>query len=804
MYSVIRNMRHARWLMAAAALALAAAAVQHRWTVSQVDSEYRNEPLARSLGMLMASLRPADGTAPAPSQAWTFAGGGACSRSELGRLDAGLARLDAQLQAATAGAAGHPGAQAAGNRRTQVAYVLDRRALDEQIELAAVEDADAQPFRCQSLVTAVDWMLRTSDGASRLGLIDWKALQESTAGDVSMIPWQGDRSDDPWRDLPGCVLVAQAGGYAAIPPSAPRTGDALCKGAFADGRARLADGRQLPIGMERLRAALAAASPATAHPGNHVTVLGRAVPQGPHYLTTLDASAQRGAQQAADCYTGQAEACAGMGIDPALWRGRREGAAVRMAGVLVMDIATGAIEAAASAHTRCFAQEFDGPGRDADCLALPTTPRYRPQELENHALFTSYMPGSLVKPILAMGLLHDPVLGPRLHGPEREQFLREIRRSITPAFLDRLFCRDTGFRRCARPGYAFDAATALGWNAHCGDGSDAACARSGAITGAPGEQVPLFTGLMGFRFDAAQSRYARLQEAFEPASAEECASRPPTLAWRRCKAGGPNDHLLDLESEAWGQGSARATPVGVAMMLSRLAAAANAGAEPATVPLPHLLAGVVYRREGELTRVPVQVPGEQVDLPGADARLVIDGMRQTHLPAQGARDAGTASSACVRVYGSAKACTALGHIAGKTGTPTFIHDTLTADVRLRTCAKVREELARLQDGRWGAARARWVDCRNRPIKWYAALLKDPAAPAGPWTKAIAVIVERNWDERGVIDSPHDSGPNTAAELAFQVIKRFEFSQPGAGAQAQSRPAPVKGESHAVAAASRRS
>ena len=83
----------------------------------------------------------------------------------------------------------------------------------------------------------------------------------------------------------------------------------------------------------------------------------------------------------------------------------------------------------------------------------------------------------------------------------------------------------------------------------------------------------------------------------------------------------------------------------------------------------------------------------------------------------------------------------------------------------------------MKDGRWSSLQAQWVDCQHRPIKWYAALLKDPNASAGPWTKAIVVIVERNWGLNGVIDSPGDIGPNTAAELAFQVIKRITPTKP---------------------------
>ena len=785
MYSVIRNMGHTRWLLGAAALALMFAGGEHMWTVHNMHTEYSNRPLARSLNMLMASVKPGHQSNGDGQFEWNSTIQSVCNSKELIQLDAGLARLDSELSLVTGDPTALVAKDSPGNRKTDRAYVLNRQTLNDEIQRAALETDGSQEFRCGTLVTAVEWLLRKNGSSTRVSLINWREqdlgqrgnqASPGDGGDAQLGP-EHHRAADPWGDLPGCILMADAGGYVAVPPSNDKASAQLCKGAFADGKLRMAPRNVMPAGTEHMRDALASVAPKEQYPGNSVAVLGNISPQGPHYLTTLNASEQSIAQHVANCYVGDKSACQALGIDDARWQTRYEQAAVRMAGVLVVDVQTGDIEAAGSAHTKCFSQEYDGPGRDVDCLPLPIDPRSRPYALENHALYTSYMPGSLVKPILAMGLLSDPKLSARLHGIERNQFLNEIRRSNTPAFLDRLFCKDKGFKDCLRPGYAFDAATALGWNGNCGDGSDKECARIGRFTGADDESFKFFTGMMGIKYDAQSGSYRRQDLSFDAETAKECSKRPGDLAWRRCKGTGKNDHLLELESEAWGQGSAQATPVGIATMLSRLGATANKRSSTILVTAPHLFQSAVTTREGKPTAIPIKPVTTEIQLKSRDAELVLAGMAQSHLPQQGALGPGTASSACVQVYGSASACTALTHVAGKTGTPPFTHDRFTVATRLEACNKIREGLTKVKDGRWSSLQAQWVDCQHRPIKWYAALLKDPNASAGPWTKAIVVIVERNWGLNGVIDSPGDIGPNTAAELAFQVIKRITPTKP---------------------------
>ena len=76
--------------------------------------------------------------------------------------------------------------------------------------------------------------------------------------------------------------------------------------------------------------------------------------------------------------------------------------------VAVIDVASGRIEALAGALSPCTRQEYDGPGRAANCdKRLPYPIRYRPDALLNPAVFHDAMPASVIKPIMAAAFLSD-------------------------------------------------------------------------------------------------------------------------------------------------------------------------------------------------------------------------------------------------------------------------------------------------------------------------------------------------------------------------------------------------------------
>jgi len=135
------------------------------------------------------------------------------------------------------------------------------------------------------------------------------------------------------------------------------------------------------------------------------------------------------------------------------------------------------------------------------------------------------------------------------------------------------------------------------------------------------------------------------------------------------------------------------------------------------------------------------------------AEVILSGLSYSHR-------AGTARLACEQVL-DPRTCRDIDWIAGKTGTPTFPNNDVSLDELARLCAS-------------GAPRTRgeFASCGAlRPYKWYVAAYRaDPSQPR--WSKAIAVLTERNWvAESGRIHGAGDHGPNPAAEIALQIVAR---------------------------------
>ena len=118
---------------------------------------------------------------------------------------------------------------------------------------------------------------------------------------------------------------------------------------------------------------------------------------------------------------------------------------------------------------------------------------------------------------------------------------------------------------------------------------------------------------------------------------------------------------------------------------------------------------------------------------------------------------------CEQVF-DAKRCRDIDWLAGKTGTPSFPSDGLSLDELARLCRAGAASKA--EPVRRGA-------CSGlRPYKWYVAAYRTPGDGAAPWTKAIAVLTERNWLQRsGQVHGAGDHGPNPSAEIAMQIAGR---------------------------------
>jgi len=517
---------------------------------------------------------------------------------------------------------------------------------------------------------------------------------------------------------------------------------------------------------------------------NRIALDGTPVDAGFSIDLTIDPAMQALAQKTAACYTGRQDVCRALDIQRAEDKGQPighkllEGAMVRMAAVAVIDVKSGRIEALAGALSPCTRQEYDGPGRDPHCdTRLPYPVQYRPDALLNPAVFHDAMPASTIKPILAASFLANRDVGPAWLAAERKAMkpgavpamdsLRgQLMRSDSARFLDRMFCSERNFADCGRPWEAQSMALAFGWNADCAE-ARLDCGKrdllfGGAFGGTPAaDRAPVslpvaFGRLMsepaGGKLSAPMHLAPRF--ALNPGIVSRCAAgadgrRRSEDDWEKCRGGS----VVDVVAEGWGQGHARSSALGVAGMMSTLAAAANGQSE---LTRPHLVDAVRGAGEGTARDAAVlrwSLPQHEPNPVSQDAaEVILDGLSYSHRN-------GTARTACEQVF-DAKSCQRIGWLAGKTGTPSFPSDGIPLDEIAKRCR--------------GDAQARAKDpaCSSlRPYKWYVAAFRSDAA-GGPWTHAIAVLTERNWTILGgQVHGAGDHGPNPSAEIAMQIVGR---------------------------------
>jgi hypothetical protein len=708
-------------------------------------------------------------------------------------------------------------------------FAAANRSLARPIELPETQN---QSFRlgCADLVSALAVLLR--DNARMLDNLAWRG----TEGTATVARWRPDQQVEiqahqmarrnPWNGVAGCIYLGQGSGispthYLAGERSAQRRlcGDMHPAGAASASALAGEPGPKDPPEDKRwmvppsltallkpldsLRQPGGTLYRLAADAGNvrHAALDGSPVEVGSSVQLTIDPVLQALAQKTAACYTGRREVCQSLAMTRAEDHGAPighqllEGAMVRMAAVAVVDVATGRIEALAGAMSPCARQEVDGPGRDAGCdRRLPYPMQYRPDALLNPAVFHDAMPASTIKPIMAAAFLSDPEIGTRwlasersvmsrseAADPPRESLRGQLMRSDSARFLDRMFCQDKRFDHCRRPWDVQSMAREFGWNEGCSDGGgacgkrDLLFGRSLAASPDTGNVPHPVTALsLPIAFGrllaepqtgtAGTSMHLMPPSTLRPALVSRCAlgadgRRISDDDWEKCRGGA----MVDVVAEGWGQGHARASALGIAGMMATLAAAANG---QASVQRPHLVEALTD--SGARAATPLQhalarwsqAPADPLRLSRDAAEVILSGLSFSHR-------AGTARSACEQVFDATR-CRAIDWLAGKTGTPSFPNDGFSLDEIARQCAGT-QPAAVAKPGQ------RLPSCSSlRPYKWYVAAYRtDPAgAPGGRWTKAIAVLTERNWLQRsGQVHGVGDHGPNPSAEIALQIVGR---------------------------------
>jgi hypothetical protein len=799
----------------------------------------------------------------------------ACSStvSLQSRIDAANTALLKQSTAVSA-----DGKPVQGNYLLNVQYAFDTPAI-----LAKVAAKPAEGMQRLSDVCSHLYKFALKEGANYADLL-WQEQVRGTETrkqfEASAVPGQvraqtyamynyGKGKSNPWAALNGCTYLHTANRQLAYLDSKGETESLrlldLCISEQPDhptAQAKRLSADNAPSNWQQIGPALRAAAAVqfdTASgwlglgaQGNSVTVLKRSVPQGAHVVATLDNKTQATAQGVANCLTGDRNSkdCDGLGIDRSQWGTFYEKSASRMMGIAVIDLPTGEIQAIASSHTKCYEQQYDGPGRDADCPDIPAIPSKKTHMLDNHALYTQVMPGSLVKPVTALAMLQDPAYRKQLMGVDADAFKYELMRSNSRAFHSRLFCAEKEFKDCLRPSYVPAAADLLGWNIGClnkaatsgkensgkeksATANDTAakalnvndCTKFSAATGqsiaaqrafqrskaaekasdlagdaasivnkgSPALTVPgANLGIQKLKAGNEQPAYYAVHKSgFSVDWAKECGDvARDTQQWSKCKGG--TGSAIEMLSEAWGQGDARATPLSAAVMMAHLGAAANGQAQ---VKLPHLLNGAINPKFQAFEAI-----ARKHGIDPAQAQFIVSGLQGGHTT-KGKDRNGTAHSACEKVLGG---CNNIQWIAGKTATPVFNFDQTTVDKRAAVCAALytqpklaltppepTESDSALDDDteddlpdsatlqkRIAKLDAQMFHCNASPYKWYAALIKSGGNQQAQWDKVIVVLAERNWDEKTQkVDAPGDVGENIAARAAFEIIKRVYAKVP---------------------------
>ncbi len=667
---------------------------------------------------------------------------------------------------------------AQGNQRLPELLVVDAEAWTAALLTGRTS------FDCQDLLRGLAWLTKRDNGAAMKSLrwsmvsVHERKKKHRPIDDPWMtIPPNAFTRATPWGGLPGCILFGDGANawYVAngrnthcatasggrFHPAGPTASTGERKGStwvLPDSLSTLLS----PVDWIRLPSTKGYQNVTTkeVHGPNKLKLDGHERDAGFHVQLTLDPTAQRVAQQTARCYVGDSTACTALGLSQEAFQmiGGEfyERAAVRMTGVAIIDVKSGRIEALASAHTKCYHQQYDGAGRDKDCPQLTRHPSYSPDMLLNHAIFSDAMPASTVKPILALGFLETPG-----YKVKDEDLTRELKRSNSERFLDRLFCLDTSapLGGCPRLAHAQAAATQLGWNSACAPGGED-CGFVGVLFGresferimsTQGEVRPLDMWLLNGRLFAAPliggriSRLGLMSEnvlQFDSARARECQGKQ----WRKC-TGNP---VATLVAEGWGQGNARVTPLGVAAMFARLGAAANG---QKTQRRPYLV-NAIYDIQGKELSLPGLARGKEdvLDIRQELAFRVVNGLREGHW------NMGTANLGCASAQ--VGNCDKIRWVAGKTGTPPFGFDRITLEAATRKCSGPNQD----------------TRCYHEiPYKWYAALFQS-GQQGKDFDKAIAVLSERNWHitgkHQGMVDAPGDRGPNRSAEIAFRIMGRL--------------------------------
>lgn len=527
----------------------------------------------------------------------------------------------------------------------------------------------------------------------------------------------------------------------------------------------------------------------TAPPINTIDIDGSDIKIGYNMALTLDPTVQRTAQQVADCVTNSPNAridCTTL-ISPnlqAVANQMYEKALVRSIGIAVIDVKTQGVLALASSDSDCY--RADNGDTMINPKACPTLWQkdWSKQNLMNHALYQAVYPGSTVKTVQALGLVRANPRFKNMQNTETQYLKQVFASSSTEKVANFLFCQTTtspmSLQRnakgvCNGMTEFKKASNDMGWSANCTI-DPANCGFKDLLFGRPYNSEPMIQSryFSGVLLTDGKQDLNNKQLNFTANQVASCVRGNGGRMNGACRQGG--DDINTAMNQVFGAGNAKTSVLGNASAFASLLIADNGEKQRRGVHVVQDLWGVnqiplrpkAWRGDAPTNQYDglAQMP---LNISQSDAKATLNLLSGTLLAGTGLGGGnGTAYSACTQAIGDCN--WTKGVMIGKTGTPGFNYP-IRSGGRVVYTPNVTVSMIANQcnnaDIKAGKAKPS-VTCYSRPYKWFVYGLKDKN---GQWDKAVAVLVERNWNKNGLVDDPRD-GINRAVQAGVILAKNL--------------------------------
>lgn len=522
----------------------------------------------------------------------------------------------------------------------------------------------------------------------------------------------------------------------------------------------------------------------TMPPINTIPLDGSNVKIGYNMQLTIDPKVQNTVQLVANCFTKnpvnstQAQQCKAIMSDQLQTTANQmyENALVRSIGIAVVDVKTQGILALASSDSPCYRKDNGDINNATDCPVL-WKKDWSKQKLMNHALYQTVYPGSIIKTVQALGLVRA---NPAFKNPKSAEsaYLKQVMASSsTEKVANFLFCQQTTSNMilhrnaqgvCSGIPAFKQASLDMGWSVNC-DEASTLCGSKDLLFGLPYNSEPMLQSryFSGVLLTDSKQHIADLN--FSANQVANCVSANNGRMSGGCSKGG--DILNAVMNEVYGAGNAKTSVLGAADMFSSLLIADNGKKQRRGAHLIQDLWGVnqvklrprawrgdaPYGQYDNLAMMPLNISQ-------SDARATLNLLSGTLLSGTGLGGGnGTAYTACTQAIGD---CSWTKNIViGKTGTPGF-NFPVSKNGQIIYTPNVTVNM--VKSTCYNAKKPSFV-CQNRPYKWFVMGIKDKH---GKWDKAVAILVERNWQKTtGLVDDARD-GINRSAQAGAILAKQF--------------------------------